>query len=201
MGANEGLWSEAVLELLKPERLIVIEPTPATYEALARRLGGRSSVELHQAAAGDHEGATTLQLFNRSTFNSLLPLRDGAERHYSSERRPTPAQVGSVEVPMTTLDRVVGGTDSVDLLKIDVQGTEMAVLRGAEQVLPRTSVVMLEAVFVPHYAGDALFPELHAHMSARGFELYRFGRSDKERATGRLLFADAIYARPEAIRA
>jgi FkbM family methyltransferase len=52
VGAYVGEWSEGVLELLRPERLISIEPSPTNFAALERRLGGRPGVELLPLAPG-----------------------------------------------------------------------------------------------------------------------------------------------------
>ncbi len=200
-GANKGRWAEAVLELLRPARLIAIEPTPDSFELLQRRVQRWPSVDLHHMALSDHEGTTTLRLFNRPEFNSLLAPVPQTAHDYSLGGKEALEPSRTVEVPVTTLDRLLGDDLEVGLLKVDVQGSELAVLKGAARTLSRTALVMLEANFVHHYEGDSLFPDLHAHMTERGFVLYRFGRNHAEGRTGRLLWADVIYARPEIIGA
>jgi hypothetical protein len=57
------------------------------------------------------------------------------------------------------------------LLKIDVQGYELAVLHGCASLLPRFSHVYIECSFVELYAGQALAAEVIEHLSDHGFDL------------------------------
>ena len=59
-----------------------------------------------------------------------------------------------------TLDSVLPESKLVDLLKIDVQGFERAVLSGAKRVLGNTRAVLIEATLQSHYVGDDNFPAL-----------------------------------------
>ena len=52
VGANVGKWSEAMLHLFSPPRLIAVEPTPTTFTTLNARLGGDDRVRLHEVAVG-----------------------------------------------------------------------------------------------------------------------------------------------------
>lgn len=188
VGAHEGRWAEAALRTLRPERLYAIEPSPATFARLAERLGEGPGLELVQCAVGDHIGEAELHLTNSSDFNSLLPLHPGTASHYSALR-----ETGTVSVPLHTLDELLINVGTVQVLKIDVQGAESAVLRGASAVLGRTQAVILETNFLSHYEGDDLFCDLHARMTASEFDLYRLA-SEYHDGGGRLLWADAIYA-------
>lgn len=57
----------------------------------------------------------------------------------------------------------------VDFLKLDVQGSELAILRGAETALAAAVVVQTEVCFVELYQGQPLFADLDAHLRSRGF--------------------------------
>jgi hypothetical protein len=54
------------------------------------------------------------------------------------------ARSGRVEVPVTTLDKVAAGVGAVTLIKVDVEGWEAHVLRGAARTLPHTKYVLIE---------------------------------------------------------
>lgn len=94
-----------------------------------------------------------------------------------------------------------------DLLKIDVQGAELDVLRGASRALARAVVVECEVEFVPVYKGQPLFGALQVFLHERGFLLHKFldiaGRTLRplERRDNRfapmsqVLWADAVFVR------
>ena len=111
-------------------------------------------------------------------------------------------------VPMSTrrLDDVPEAEGS-DYLKVDVQGSELAVLRGATRVLESLTVVHIEVNFVPFYADQPLFAELDQELRAAGFFLHRFlpivSRVFKPLLLGhdpyaglsQILWTDAVYVR------
>jgi hypothetical protein len=80
-------------------------------------------------------------------------------------------------------------------LKLDVQGYEPQVLAGATQVLNRTLAVQLEMSLLPLYEGEALMPQMHAVMAAKGFNLWDLEPTFRDPATGRLLQLDGIFLR------
>jgi hypothetical protein len=75
---------------------------------------------------------------------------------------------------MTTLDAVTRGTpfERADFLKLDVQGYELEVLKGAGQVLTSVEAVMMEVNLIAVYEGAPLADEAVAFMAARGFRVY-----------------------------
>jgi hypothetical protein len=101
---------------------------------------------------------------------------------------------------MTTLDAFAGSAslDHIDILKIDVQGGERAVLLGADRLLSqrKIDVLFLEAFFVPHYQGASLYHELAGLLQGYGYTLYNI--YDMVRAAnGQLRFADALFVSKE----
>lgn len=194
VGAEIGRWSEAVLHLVHPERLLAIEPTPESFKTLQDKLGAVPAVQLENCAIGASQGTAELRIMSHAVFNSFLPVRDEIRSIYSDV-----AERQMVTVAVRTLDEVAADLENVSILKIDVQGAESAVLDGGTDTLRKTTVVVLETNFVSHYEGDTCFDKLHARMAGEfGFELYCYVGPHHE--GGQVLFADAIYIRPEAIR-
>jgi hypothetical protein len=63
-----------------------------------------------------------------------------------------------------------------DLLKLDVQGFELEVLRGAEKALQSAKWVLSEVSFESYYDQQALFAEIAGYLAAHGFEVCAFGQ-------------------------
>jgi len=71
-----------------------------------------------------------------------------------------------IEVQADTLDNIVKAWDRIDFAKIDVQGAELQVLEGSEEMLKKTRKIVVET----HYFGiRALYPKVSAFLEKRGF--------------------------------
>jgi len=119
IGGWYGPWTRRLVK--RAGRVVVIEPTPL-HEVLSRTLPPR--VDVIAAAASDHRGAAEI----------WLPSPDGAARGVSSLHRRDIHRT-SVTVPLVTVDGL--GLQDVTFVKIDVDGHEAAVLRGAAETIRR----------------------------------------------------------------
>ncbi|MCT2590285.1 FkbM family methyltransferase [Streptomyces sp. N2-109] len=120
IGGWYGPWSRRMAA--RADRVVTIEPVPH----LARRLRATTppNVEVLQAAATDHNGTATL----------WLPPDGRGDRGISSLVRRELHDV-ALDVPCLALDELSLG--DVSLLKVDVDGSELAMLRGAEATIRR----------------------------------------------------------------
>ena len=80
-------------------------------------------------------------------------------------------------------------------LKLDVQGSELSVLRGAERTLERVEVVETELSLVELYEGQALLPDVYAHLTQRGFGIWFLEPVFRDSSSGELLQLDGLFAR------
>jgi len=117
VGAWVGTWTMSMLDYC--EQAVAIEPDPMHYECLVKNLP--SDVQTHQCAIG-----------NESKFVSL------SDDNFTQARRV----MGEGKIPMVTIDSL--NIKEVDLIKIDVEGYEMEVLRGAVDTLENADYLMIE---------------------------------------------------------
>jgi len=118
VGCHIGSVVARVSRTHRPGRILAIEPIPEKVASLRRRF---PDVEIHGCAVSDHEGEAEFTIdLKRSGYSSLDPARKG--RH---------AATRTMNVRLATLDGIMPH-DDVDLVKIDVEGAELGVLRGAE---------------------------------------------------------------------
>jgi FkbM family methyltransferase len=190
VGANVGAWSEAAVHLLHPRKLIAIEPAPEPFAEMQTRLQHRREVQLVRCAIGATSGEAVLHRMDRSEWNSLLPRREDVAAYY-----PPIGERASLRVPLTTLDKLLEAEPHIDVMKIDVQGGESALMDGGAQALHKTDAVLLEVNFVSHYEGDSLFWDLHRRMSEEfAFSLFRLANAHHSHE-GRILWSDAVYVK------
>jgi FkbM family methyltransferase len=188
IGSNEGQWLMALLRFADIQQIDAIEPNPDAFLRLESNLRNRSGVRLHQCALGDRKYLGELNIPASSDLASLLNPAETLHEFY-----PFSATSKQVKVHVETLDDLLPGTASIDLLKIDVQGFEVPVLQGSRNLLSRTRALMIEANFVSHYVGDATFSTLDTMLTAEfGFALWDISPPHRG-AGGRALWSDAIY--------
>ena len=137
VGANCGWFAVRAARAGRAVR--AFEPVPATAEYAERNLGRIAGADARvvRAAVADAPGSATIHLYSSSGNNSL------------HERTLPPGhplrRTGDIEVSVVRLDDLVGneGFPAPALIKIDVEGAELAVLRGARETLARHRPVMV----------------------------------------------------------
>lgn len=195
VGGNVGEWSAMLLDLVRPERLIFIEPIPAALERARQRLRhsrGTTQIAWHTAAVGDHEGTAQLNVTRDTTGSSVLPPADAMRELVGANW--TVAE--RLDVPMRTLDSLLAGLESISLLKIDVQGFEREALAGAAKCLRRTDYVLIELNFMPQYEGGSWLADVHQILT-RQHPFVLADASKPLRLNGRASMCDGLYVNIE----
>ncbi len=170
LGAHHGWFFHCWQDWCPAARIHAFEPFPESFEAMARAYGNDPRVQLNQLGVGDAVGCLSLNVLSESLVsNSFLDPRDETWRRVGYAT----GAVSRVSVPVTTVDAYVReqGLEQIYLAKIDVQGFEMRVLRGAEQSLPRIDHIFVEAAIFPLYEGAPSFADVFEFLTARGFHL------------------------------
>ena len=132
VGSNAGQYAVEAAAILKPAAIYAFEPSRAAFAALGETIaayGLDGIVRPLRLALGDHAGAAILHSSEAgATIGSLLDLRN--------PYAPFQAEADE-EVIVATLDDFCKerGIERIDLLKIDVEGAELAVLKGASRLL------------------------------------------------------------------
>ena len=165
VGANEGAFSELLRSGLAkiPAQIHAFEPGPETFRVLSARLGGARGVVLNATALGSAEG--TLALYSDRPGSPLASLhrRDLARFGVALDRVD--------RVAVTTLDRYceTRGVERIDLLKLDVEGHELEVLRGAARMLAERRIRMVTFEFGGcHVDSRVFFRDFHDLLTAAG---------------------------------
>ena len=147
------------------------EPVPAAFAEVTKRTSHLANVRRYQMALADRTEPRTLHV--------SASAEGGYRPDSSSLLKPTGHLVEipsvtfaeDITVDAVTLDdwAVQEEVYSVDLLWLDLQGMEMAVLNAAPNVLAHTQAVMMEVSRRELYAGSPLYPDVVRWMRARGF--------------------------------
>lgn len=165
VGANCGYYTLRCTA--RGARVVAFEPVGATHAVLRANLvrNGLDSDRAIHAAVGAEAGTATINLYSSSGNNSLWE-RDLPEGHALH-------QVGTEDVELVTIDDVLAAGGPVpQLLKIDTEGAELSVLRGAERTIA-THHPWIVLEYSADTARDAGFglDELAAELERHGYEL------------------------------
>jgi len=131
VGANVGDWS-ALFCGLAPEtaRGLLLEPAEVTVRQLQERFADRAAITVVCGAASDRVGRA--QFFEGTGASEASSLLESSHRAGATAR----------EVELTTVDELLArfGIDELDFLKIDAEGYDLHVLRGARSALEQQRV-------------------------------------------------------------
>jgi FkbM family methyltransferase len=133
VGAQVGFFAAYASRCVGTGRVYSFEPDPTSFARLQTNVEANqlSNVHLHHVAVGDTCAPVLFECWPLSV----------------DSRVTTKPSARTIEVPCTTLDEFVttAGLERIDLLKVDTEGFEVHVLRGAAQVaLPRTQRIVIE---------------------------------------------------------
>jgi len=81
------------------------------------------------------------------------------------------------------------------MLKIDTQGYEREVLKGATGLLGRVASIQVEISLVPLYAGAPTLTEMVSYIEGLGYELFSLVPGFRDARSGRLLQMDGFFIR------
>jgi FkbM family methyltransferase len=198
VGANVGQFGTRIREAGYRGRIISFEPLARAFAGLAAATDGDPRWDCHRLALGARAGHETLHVSADLEASSILAMEDRHVRHW-----PPSAYVGAEAVEVVALDAVAPSLLPERgrlYVKLDVQGYELEVLRGAEEVLARAELLEAELSLVPLYRGGPLYREVLDHIERRGFELVSVEGITEEPETGHMLQVDAVLARAPGAR-
>lgn len=166
VGANRGQFALIARKLFPTACIHSFEPLDEPAEIFKSVFIADKNIYLHKCAIGSENTTMTIHVSERDDSSSLLPIGNN-----QSELFP---HTGESEIRVTSvlsLDEVIKVEDISNsaLLKIDVQGFELEVLKGCVLVLHEFSYIYVECSFIELYEGQALVSEVIDFLYKRSF--------------------------------
>jgi FkbM family methyltransferase len=196
VGANMGQYASEIREWGFENRILSFEPTSTAFKALSQKASGDAQWQVFNFAVGAEDGSAEINVAsNWGASSSLLPMLDAHK-----DCAPDTKYVATEHVAVKTLDHAVANLiapNEVLMLKMDVQGFEHFVLRGATSILPQVRLIECELSFVPLYDGQLLFRPMLEYMDRLGFAPVTFNPIFPHPVTGHALCVDGVFARVE----
>jgi FkbM family methyltransferase len=184
VGAYEGHWTREVKTIYGSVPVLMIEANPDKERALTavrKKLGPTVSFERTLLGAAEEKDVT---FYSMETGSSVMPEVTSVPRE-------------AIALDMQTLDSVTSraAVKGPLLVKLDVQGYELEVLRGSARTLLLTEVIVLELSLLEYNRGAPLVAQVLGEMSALGYAIYDICGQHRRRANQVLLQMDAMFVR------
>ena len=168
IGGSNGAWTVVMSKVFPESRFELFEPlweiNKSYKDNLPTLMSSQPNSQMNAVAIGEKDGAIDIHIFPQAVGSTTLPLGYQV------------ADTKTVSVPMRSIDSLVrSGFPAPDFIKMDIQGGELAALRGAVKVLPNVQFILLETWLQRGYgATTPLLHEIMAFLEPFGFLPYEF---------------------------
>jgi FkbM family methyltransferase len=160
VGAHSGVYLRQFLEFAPDGKHWAFEPIPALAEQLRQNF---PKLEVHDVALSDEDGEASFQ------YVPELPGWSGLR----PQPYPVPTNPQSIPVRVRRLDGLVPADAVITFIKIDVEGAELQVLRGAKALLTRCRPIVLFECGKVHHTFYATTPEqVHQFLAECGLGVF-----------------------------
>ena len=197
VGGHHGETCKLINDVITNAIIYSFEPYSSAYNILAQNVKFLRNVYAFNFGLSDSNGIKDFYVNIDSATNSLLPIGKKASSYWGDK---TLRSDKVDNIPFKTLDSVVSDLkiQRIDILKMDVQGTENLVLLGAQNSLKNKLIkhIYTEIIVQPTYSGQKSLDQLLTIYYEAGFKLhnlYNFALSNK----GHLLQCDAVFSHNE----
>jgi FkbM family methyltransferase len=166
----------------------VFEPIKESFDSLLKNTKDRSNIKAINKAAGNINKKELINIAKRITASSLYVLHADKTSNIFAENLKS---IKTEEIYICRIDDELPNSTKIGIMKIDVQGFELEVLKGASRLLENTYIVLLEVNNHNGYIGSPKYFEIDQAMRDYGFIICDICPSTRDK--GRLKEWDVIY--------
>jgi len=191
VGANEGQSALEYLDFFPNSKIISFEPLSSAHLIMSQKSKAYPSWTVYpRTAIGDVPGSTEINISNNSVSSSLFEMR-------AAHTAVSPSSI-TTSKERTSIIRLDDAMEEYSkneryFLKIDTQGFELNVLRGAEKILDQVVAIQVELSWTELYAGQPLALEVMQWLIDKGFHPLGFAPGLREKSRNSLLQMDGFF--------
>jgi len=196
IGANEGQFAEKFVALFPEATFICFEPLAEPLQKLKERFKDRNNFQFHQLALGNETGKNKIFRNEYSPSSSLLPMKKNHKEAFTFTEKDF-----EEEIEIKKLDEILNENDIAKpyLVKIDVQGFEIEVIKGGQNIISNAEMIILETSFVQLYEGAPLFDDIYELLKSLSFEYIGSFEQLERPQDGKILQQDSIFIKKGAL--
>lgn len=189
VGGGQATTAKIFSKHFPNHKIFVFEPIKSNFLTIENSINRTSNWHVINKAVGNTISTSTINVGHRVTASTLLEVNSD---EISDNTYKTALKVKNIEeIQITTLDSEVPKDTLIDVLKLDVQGFELEVLKGATTILPNIKVIVIEINNHQEFKNAPTYYEIDTFLRHSNFELSNIypGYRDKNK----LMDWDAIY--------
>lgn len=191
VGANEGQFAEKILGVFPNAVFFCFEPLHSPFLRLQKKFGKNKKFTLYNFALGTEEGEVNMNRNEYSPSSSILEMDELHKSNFDYAVSTVTEKIKVKRLDDALRDQAIGWS----LMKIDVQGYELYVLGGAEEVLSKVRVLIVEVSFYELYKGQPLFDDMYSYLKSRGFKYIGSIEQLLAPSDSKILQGDAVFVR------
>lgn len=169
VGANQGNYTELLLKNINNIYVYAFEPHPITFKKLNERFITYNNIKLFNVALSDKIGDSNIYdyLNNDGSTHASLKSQVFSDIHYQSHI--------SHSVLTSTIDQMTNdnNVEFIHFLKIDVEGMEYEVLKGAKKMITNKKISIIQFEFTKINAISKVFFKDFWDMLSNNYKIYR----------------------------
>lgn len=168
VGANRGQFALISRKIFPQAEIHSFEPLEEPAQIFKGIFGSDPKVTLHNCAVGREKTSAIIHVTRDDDSSSMLPITKT-----QSSMFPGATEKETRQINVLPLSQALGNTSipPASLLKIDVQGFELDVLQGCEDILNKFSYLYIECSFIELYEGQALAHQVISWLEQKNFIL------------------------------
>lgn len=173
VGANIGTWTLLAKSFFPDAAVHAFEPLPEHLIKLSATTEKLAQIAIHPFCLGNENKNTVINVSSFSDSSSILEATPLEFEQYGIKK------TGEETVEVKRVEDLVEQhvLPVPDLIKLDVQGFELEVLKGAGKYINEVSYLIVEVSFKKYYHDQPLFLDIANYLSDFNFSIYAFGHS------------------------
>lgn len=190
VGANTGQFVNMINKILPGVKIYSFEPVKESFEILKQLENNYNNLKAFNFALGSDSREQTIFKNEFLPSSSLLSMTQVHKNIF-----PYTRESESETIFIKTLDSISNQIvfQTKVLLKVDVQGFEINVLKGAISSLSNIDIIIIETLFVELYYNQTQFNDIYSFLVKRNFSFRGNFEQIRDPKSGRILWADAIF--------
>ncbi len=186
VGANHGTWTREALKHFPDAHYTLLEPQHWLKKSFMDILDNNPKVHFHPVGAGEKEGSFQFTILDRDDSSSFRYTAEEAKKLGFEQ----------IEIPVVTLNNLIAesGLPVPDIIKIDAEGLDIEVLKGASNFFGKTEVFMVEAGVVNKFFNNS-FLNLINYMDQNGYRLFEITDLNRPFETQVLWLVELVFVK------
>lgn len=190
VGANEGQFAQIFRTAFPEATLVSFEPIDKCFNRLKDNFKNDKNFHGYKTGVGAKKEQISFHPTDFSPASSFLKIKQDVATTFSIKRAPE-----ATKIQVDTLDNLLAPFElrQPAFLKVDTQGFELNVLKGAQKTLQTFTLVLLELSLSQMYEDEPLFDEIYRFMTEHGFVMRAVLDVLKDPKTGKHLQVDVLF--------